>query len=133
MECTNIAIVEDEITLFEIMKVSIAMFNFKAHLLGPTDDIAKFIVQNDIKLLILDFMMPKKNGLEIAQELRNLDYFKHFPLLMLTSRMLHDEELILIKKLNVHYMKKPFLPHILSAKLTEMLSQEYRSDSSHID
>lgn len=133
MKVVKIGIVEDETALFEIIKMSISMFNFECILLSSKDDIAGAIQEHGLKALILDFMMPYKTGLDIAQELRNIETLKTFPLLMLTSRHLHDEEIILIKKLDVFYMKKPFVPHILTGKLTELLSRHQKSELSTCD
>lgn len=120
---TKVAIVEDEAMMFEIIKMSTAMFQFETFHLKPTDDIVSFLDENNIDLLSLDFMMPGKNGLQIAREVRKDKRFKKLPIILLTSRVLDHPEFIEVGKLEINYMAKPFVPHVLIAKMTELISQ----------
>jgi len=89
---------------------------------------AVFQVQvNDYDLIILDVMLPKKNGFTVCREIRELDYLT--PILMLTARdQLEDK----VKGLRVgadDYLTKPFAFDELLARIQALLrrNQQYKT------
>ncbi len=60
------------------------------------------------ELLILDYMMPRKNGFQVLEEIRKNPKFKHIPIVFLTAV---DDKSKLIEALNAgatDYITKPF-------------------------
>jgi len=59
-------------------------------------------------LIILDFMLPGKNGLDILRELRSEDRFADLPVLMLTARGQEQDRELASKAGANMFMTKPF-------------------------
>jgi DNA-binding response OmpR family regulator len=72
-------------------------------------------------LVILDYMLPEKNGIEVCRELRP-DFSS--PVLMLTA---HDDELTEVTALNSgvdDYITKPLRPHLLLARINALMRRQ---------
>lgn len=68
-------------------------------------------------LILLDGMMPKKNGLIVAQELRA--YGLQTPMIFLTAKS--DEPAY--QQLGAGYIAKPFEPTLICARIDEIMVQ----------
>lgn len=74
-------------------------------------------------LVILDVMMPRKNGFEVCAELRADPQLAAMPILMLTAK---GREAEMKKGLSLGadaYITKPFSTHELVARVNELLAQ----------
>jgi DNA-binding response OmpR family regulator len=74
-------------------------------------------------LVVLDVMMPKKNGYEVLQEVKADEELKDTYILMLTAR---GQEVDRLKGLSLgvnEYMTKPFSPVKIVDRAREVLAQ----------
>ena len=74
-------------------------------------------------LMILDVMMPRKNGFEVCAEVRADPAFSDLPILMLTAK---GREAEMSKGMSLGadaYITKPFSTHELVAKVLELLDR----------
>jgi DNA-binding response OmpR family regulator len=79
-------------------------------------------------LMILDVMMPRKNGFEVCAEVRADPKFSGMPILMLTAK---GREAEMKKGLSLGadaYITKPFSTHELVAKVHELLNRNRAED-----
>jgi DNA-binding response OmpR family regulator len=79
-------------------------------------------------LMILDVMMPRKNGFEVCAEVRADPKFSEMPILMLTAK---GREAEMKKGLSLGadaYITKPFSTHELVAKVHELLNRNRAED-----
>ena len=73
-------------------------------------------------LMILDVMMPRKNGFEVCSDVRSNPNFADLPVLMLTAK---GREAEMKKGLSLGanaYITKPFSTHKLVAQVNELLN-----------
>ena len=80
--------------------------------------------------VILDVMLPSKNGFDVLRDIRADDNAKSLPILMLTAR---DEEIDRVVGLEIgadDYLGKPFSPRELTARLRALLRRVKRPDDS---
>lgn len=74
-------------------------------------------------LLILDWMMPGKSGIEVAEALRNEPGFAAVPVIMLTARAQNADRNRAVT-LGVHsYLVKPFRPIELMETVEKILGE----------
>ena len=74
--------------------------------------------QQDFAIILIDVQMPKMDGFETVELIRQIDKLKHVPIIFLTASM--DNSLQIFKGYEagaVDYMIKPISPEILKAKV----------------
>jgi len=79
-------------------------------------------------LMILDVMMPRKNGFEVCAEVRAAPALSQMPILMLTAKGREAEMKKGISLGADAYITKPFSTHDLVAKVHELLHREDAGD-----
>jgi DNA-binding response OmpR family regulator len=81
-------------------------------------------------VIVLDVMLPKRNGFSVCQDLRNAGV--HTPLLMLTAK---DGEMDEVEGLDVgadDFLHKPFERSILIARIHALLRRQARGMPQHL-
>ncbi len=79
-----------------------------------------FYANNDIALVILDVMMPKKNGYEVLSDIRDES---DVPVIMLTAKGEEEDELKGFSSGADEYISKPFSPKVLVARVGAVLKR----------
>jgi DNA-binding response OmpR family regulator len=83
----------------------------------------------DIALVILDVMMPKMDGYEVAEEIRKLS---DIPIIMVTAKSSEADELKGFELGIDEYITKPFSPKILVARVEAVLRRSSANDGDEI-
>jgi len=66
-----------------------------------------------IDLIILDVIMPKKNGFQVCRDIKSDDQFKNIPIIMVTSKDQESDKFWGMKQGADEYLVKPFKPEDL--------------------
>ena len=106
---TNLLIIE---SYAKILKLNISSF------LNPLEAVEE-LEKNDYDLIIVDYMMPEMNGIEVIQKVRETN--QTIPIIMLTAK---GEEIDKITGLTLgadDYVTKPFVPMELMARVRSHL------------
>ena len=64
-------------------------------------------------LIILDVIMPKKNGFQVCREIKTNDSTKNIPVIMVTSKDQESDKFWGMKQGADEYLTKPFKPEDL--------------------
>ncbi|GAA0180058.1 response regulator transcription factor [Clostridium sediminicola] len=88
--------------------------------------IERFLDKPTIHLVILDIMMPYFNGWEVCEEIRKVS---KVPIIMLTAKNTENDELNGFKKGADEYIKKPFSPSILVARVNALMNRTYEDNN----
>jgi len=119
------------IPLLLLVEDNIALLNFMVSLL---EDKYKIITSKDgeagIKmaldkipdLIITDLMMPKKNGIELCNQLKIDEKTSHIPIIMLTGKTGPENEIAGLQSGAEEYMVKPFNPKTFQIRIDNILS-----------
>lgn len=80
-------------------------------------------------IVLLDVMMPKKNGFDVLREMKQSDKLKHVPVVMLTNLAGQaDAEKALSLGAVLYLVKSQYDPKEVIQKVTEILSASSRGD-----
>ena len=83
-------------------------------------------------LIFLDIMMPKKDGIEVLEELKSDSGLKHIPVVMLSNLSGSNQAEEALKKGAVEYIiKNNFSPLNMVEKVNEMLVESGKNKSEH--
>ena len=83
--------------------------------------------QHDLSLIILDVMMPKMDGYEVLQKIRETS---QIPIIMLTAKTSEEDELNGFNLGVDEYIAKPFSPKILVARVNAVIRRGAMDNAS---
>lgn len=115
----NILILEDDIHMQKILKLYLEKGKFNIYQAYNVDDALNIIFKDKIDLILLDWMLPNKEGIEIINDLKlsNIE----IKIIMLTAKDTSQDEIIALTKGVDDYIRKPFEPEILILRIKKLL------------
>lgn len=119
----RILIVEDEQSIAELQKDYLHLSGFEVDILNSGLNIEKQIENNNYDLIILDIMLPGRDGFELLEVIR---LTKQMPVLLVSAR---SEDIYKIKGLGLgadDYITKPFSPAELVARVQAHINKYER-------
>jgi len=126
----RILIADDEELVTEMLQRSLKNDTNIVDVVSNGEEAVTKAQQEQYDVLILDVLMPKKNGIDACKELRSDNYAQ--PIIMLTSRGLEDE---IIEALNAgadDYMTKPFSYKELEARIRAVTRSPIEVQSANV-
>lgn len=114
----TIIIVEDEDKIAQILVDYLAKEGFRTMVLNEGGNAVETIRDRNPAFVILDLMLPGKDGLTICREVRQ---FSTVPILMLTARVDEIDRLLGLEMGADDYVCKPFLPREVVARVRTIL------------
>ncbi|WP_432823548.1 response regulator [Trichloromonas sp.] len=114
----KILIVEDELKLAELLRDYLRQGGFES--LHVADGLAAvpMVRQEKPDLVLLDLMLPGKDGMDICKEIRN---FSSVPIIMVTARVEEIDRLIGLELGADDYICKPYSPREVVARVKVVL------------
>jgi len=113
----TILIADDEPDILEILQFHITAGGYLVHLAKDGVEALDLAHRINPDLIILDMMMPKKNGMEVCELLKAQIKFKETPILFLTAL---NDEATHVRGLEVgadDYISKPVSPKVLLSRI----------------
>ncbi|MBI4100478.1 response regulator [Candidatus Microgenomates bacterium] len=89
-ELKKILIVDDDEAILDALKMAISIVGYHVDVLTRGEKIFQKIREFPADLIILDFLLPGKNGKEIASELKSNKKTKHIPIVMISAHVSAD-------------------------------------------
>lgn len=117
----TILIAEDEIRIRRMLKDFLSSCNYTV--LEAEDGnkaLDQFYANSKIDLILLDVMMPGKDGFEVLKEIRDSSMI---PIIMLTAKSQEYDQLFGFKHGADDYVTKPFSPVLLLAHIEAVLKR----------
>ncbi|MDJ0624193.1 MAG: response regulator [Desulfocapsaceae bacterium] len=114
----HILVVEDDERLAALIKDYLQKQGFVIQIEDRGDTAIERIRMENPDLVILDLMLPGKDGLAVCQSVRN-DY--HGPILILTAREDDMDQVAGLEMGADDYVKKPVEPRVLLARIRALL------------
>lgn len=111
----KIFVVEDDVTIRKGLVESLQMENYEVSSTGHGDEAISSIKSTKPDLIILDLMLPGKNGFEICRELRKDNIGT--PIIMLTSKTDEVDKILGLEIGADDYVTKPFSVRELLARI----------------
>jgi two-component system phosphate regulon response regulator PhoB len=124
MAKTTILVIEDEEDLRELVKYNLQRENFGVLEAESGEEGLKLVERSMPDLILLDLMLPGKDGLEICRMLKRNERTQSIPVIMMTAR---GEETDIVTGLELgadDYIVKPFSPKILGARVKAVLRRK---------
>jgi len=127
----RILIIDDDEELCELVSEYLTVEGFQVEAINDGESGLEKALRNENDLVVLDVMLPKKNGFDVLRDLR---LESKVPVLMLTARGDDMERIVGLEIGADDYLAKPFNPRELVARLRAILRRtEIPTDSKEIE
>lgn len=122
MNDISILVVDDESRMRKLIKDFLVQKGYKILEAADGEEALEVFEkkQNEIKLILLDVMMPKLDGWSVLRQIRQNS---KVPIVMLTARGEEQDELFGFELGVDEYISKPFSPKILVARVEAILKR----------
>ena len=114
----NVLIADDNLQIVSILKEYCKQNNFNVTLAHYGEETLEKIRNNKFDIVLLDIMMPKKNGFDVCKEVRT---FSNVPIIMITARGEDFERIMGLETGADDYIVKPFSPGEVIARIHAIL------------
>jgi OmpR family response regulator RpaB len=122
----QILLIDDDIQLAELLGEYFARFDLQLiSALTPSDGLSK-LNKNPVDLIILDVMLPEKDGFEVCKEIRR---HNAIPIIMLTARGDVMDRVVGLELGADDYLPKPFEPRELVARINSILKRSQQTQN----
>ena len=119
-EQEHIIIVEDEQKIAELLRDYLVNSDYQVTILNEGSDAVEVIQRNKPDCVILDLMLPGKDGLQICRELRQTS---EIPIIMVTARVDEIDRLLGLELGADDYICKPFSPREVVVRVRNILKR----------
>ncbi len=118
MDKPLVLIVEDEPKIAELLRDYLQQSGYRSHWIDNGDDVEEWLRHHDPDIVLLDLMLPGKDGLTVCRELRARSTV---PVIMVTARIDEIDRLLGLELGADDYVCKPFSPREVVARVKATL------------
>ncbi|MDA8413055.1 MAG: response regulator transcription factor [Desulfobacteraceae bacterium] len=126
----KILVVEDEKKVAGFIKRGLEEDGYQVTVTHDGVDGLKQALEGDFSLVILDVMLPKKDGVAVVSELREAG--KNIPVLMLTAKASTEDVVSGLDAGSDDYLTKPFAFSELTARVRALLRREGKDRGAEV-
>jgi len=123
----TVLIVEDEPKIAALLNDYLQKEGFATHWFDTGTPVTDWVRENSPDLLLLDLMLPGKDGIAICREVRA---FSQVPIIMVTARVDEIDRLLGLELGADDYICKPFSPREVVARVKAVLRRMQAATSS---
>jgi DNA-binding response OmpR family regulator len=120
-------IIDDDQTLVDLVREYMTKYGWNVISAATPKEGVKLIREKIPRFVILDVMLPEKDGFEVCREIRT---FSQVPIIMLTARGELTDRIVGLEVGADDYLPKPFAARELLARIQTVLRRGTRSQHS---
>jgi two-component system alkaline phosphatase synthesis response regulator PhoP len=116
-----VMVIEDEREIRDLVRYNLERAGFRVTAVADGEEGLRRLFASLPDLLVLDLMLPGRNGLEILREVRAEPATRDLPVIVLTARSAEMDKLLGFEHGADDYLTKPFSPRELVARAQALL------------
>ena len=117
----GILVVEDDTDIQQLVSYNLIKAGFNVTCADTGEEALQILAREQIDAMVLDLMLPGKDGNEVCQAVRTLEKTKDLPIIMLTAKSEEDDIVRGLEFGADDYVTKPFSPRVLIARIEAAL------------
>ncbi|HEY8278325.1 MAG TPA: response regulator transcription factor [Bdellovibrionota bacterium] len=130
MKHARVLVVEDESDIRELIVMHLTREGHKVEACGDGKEAMDYVERGAYDLLVLDWMLPEKSGLEILREVRKKTGHEQVAVLMVTARGANSDLVLGLESGADDYLVKPFELSVLMARARALLRRLDRKEAA---
>lgn len=115
----TVLIIEDELSIVKLLEYNLKQEGFDVFATFDGEEGLNEALRNHYDMILLDLMLPKKDGIEVCQKLRQEKV--NTPIIMLTAKDSEIDKIIGLEIGADDYMTKPFSPREVVARIKAVM------------
>lgn len=124
----SILIVDDEDRNIELQKAYLEPQDYKILTASDGEEAIKIITKNRVDLVLLDVMMPGKNGFAVTEQLKSQDKTRDIPVILVTALSDKKDRVKGIESGCDDFLSKPVDPSEMLARVRSLLKVKAYND-----
>ena len=116
-----VMVIEDEKEIRDLVRYNLERAGFRVATAADGEEGLQRLFSSRPDAVVLDLMLPGRNGLEVLKELRAEPTTRELPVIVLTARGAEMDKLLGFEHGADDYLTKPFSPRELVARLQALL------------
>ncbi len=121
----KVLLVEDEEALQGLLEYNLQKEGFEVVIEGDGGEAELAVAEHAPDIILLDWMLPNKNGIDICRALQSTPASKNIPIIMLTARAEEDDKLKGLGYGADDYITKPFSVSEVIARIKAVLRRAH--------
>jgi two-component system phosphate regulon response regulator PhoB len=130
MAMPTVLIVDDEPDIREVIRFALEGAGFRVFEAGHAEEARRLIGGEAPDLLLLDWMLPGRSGLELAQQIKQSAKTRGLPIIMVSARGEEEDRIRGLDTGADDYITKPFSPRELVARVNAVLRRARPEDGA---
>lgn len=124
----NVLVVEDEVKIADLVQKYLQSAGYTTAWLANGSEVIPWMMQQSVDLILLDWMLPGKDGIEVCKAIRQIS---DLPIIMLTAKVEEIDRLLGLELGVDDYICKPFSPREVVARVKTVLRRCQPAPSSN--
>lgn len=117
----KILVVDDEEHILELISFNLTNNGYKVIKANNGIDAVRLAIEEKPKLILLDLMIPGKDGYDVCREVRSNSEIRNIPIIMLTAKSEELDKILGLELGSDDYITKPFSVRELLARVKAVL------------
>ncbi|MBM7560211.1 response regulator transcription factor [Marinitoga litoralis] len=122
----KILIIEDEESIRDLIRMNLILENFEVIVAENGNEGVELFKKESPELVILDLMLPDKDGFEVLKELQSINY--KIPIIILTAKNNQNDKLLGLELGADDYITKPFDSKELILRIRNIIRRMKKSN-----
>ena len=119
----TILIVDDDLDILELLKMNLEPEGYNVRTASDGESALQSACMDPPDLILLDVMMPHKNGFEVIEELKNIEDTRNVPVILVTARGQTEDKVLGLDTGADDYITKPFDLREVTARVEAVLGR----------
>lgn len=121
----KILVVDDEEYIVELISYNLVSNGYSVITANNGIDAIKKAIEEKPQLILLDLMIPGKDGYDVCKEIRSIKEIRNTPIIMLTAKSEEVDKILGLELGADDYITKPFSVRELLARVKAVLRRFY--------
>lgn len=133
MDKSTILVVEDDADIQQLVSYNLIKSGFNVTCADSGEEALEILAAEEFSLILLDLMLPGKNGFEVCTLIRANKDTPQPPIIMLTAKSEEDDIVTGLSCGADDYVTKPFSPRVLIARVQAALRRKPEAATEELE